>query len=68
MELEQPDKGKITVGETVTIGYYSQEGLQLNEDKRVLDTVREVADYLPLAGGRKLMAAQLLENFLLLRY
>jgi len=60
----RPDSGKIVIGGTVTFGYYHQEGLQLESDKRVIDVIRDVADYIPLDKGKKLMAEQLLERFL----
>ena len=60
----KPDSGKIVVGDTVTFGYYHQEGLNLESDKRVIDVIRDVAEYIPLDKGKKLMAEQLLERFL----
>ncbi len=60
----KPDSGKIIVGETVDFGYYHQDGLKLNEDKRVIDVVRDVAEFIPLEKGKKLGAEQLLERFL----
>ena len=60
----RPDSGKIVIGGTVTFGYYHQEGLQLESDKRVIDVIRDVAEYIPLDKGKKLMAEQLLERFL----
>jgi len=60
----RPDSGKIVVGDTVTFGYYHQEGLNLKTDMRVIDVVREVAEYIPLEKGKKLTAEQLLERFL----
>jgi ATP-binding cassette subfamily F protein uup len=62
-----PDTGKVVVGETVIFGHYRQEGIQLNEDKRVLDVIRDIADYIPLEKGKELSAAQLLERFLFSR-
>lgn len=58
------DTGKIIVGETVVFGYYTQDGLEVDEDKTVLDIVRDIADYIPLAKGQKLSAESLLERFL----
>ena len=60
----QPDTGKVVVGETVTFGHYRQEGIQLSGDKRVIDVVRDIADYIPLEKGKELSAAQMLERFL----
>jgi len=63
MELEKPDAGKITTGETVVYGYYSQSGMVLKEDKRVIEVVKDIAEFIPLADGSKLSAAQLLTKF-----
>jgi ATP-binding cassette subfamily F protein uup len=60
----QPDSGKIVTGETIVYGYYHQAGLVLKEDKRVVDVIKDIAEYLPIAGGKKLTATQLLERFL----
>lgn len=62
--LEPVDSGKVVLGETVVIGYYNQKGLQLKEEKRVIEVIRDIAEYLPLAGGKKITAVQLLERFL----
>ena len=59
-----PDAGKVVVGETVVFGYYAQEGGHFNEDWKVIDAVRDIADWIPVKGGAKLTAAQLLERFL----
>ncbi len=67
MGLEQPDGGKIVTGETVVFGYYSQEGIQLKEGKRVIEVVKDIAEVIPLTKGKKLSAAQLLERFLFSR-
>lgn len=61
---ERPDSGKIIIGETTVFGYYTQDGLALKEDKRVIDVIQDIAEYVPLEKGRKLTAAQLLEKFL----
>jgi ABC transport system ATP-binding/permease protein len=58
------DTGKVVVGETVHFGYYDQEGLQLKGDKTVIDVIRDIAEYVPLAKGMKLTAESLLEKFL----
>ena len=60
----EPDAGKVVVGETVVFGHYAQEGGHFNEDWKVIDAVRDIADWIPLKGGAKLTAAQLLERFL----
>jgi ATP-binding cassette subfamily F protein uup len=64
MGLEKPDGGTIQAGETIVFGYYSQEGLKLNEDKRVIEVVKDIAEYIPLADGSKLSASGLLTKFL----
>lgn len=64
MGLETPDAGKIQTGETIVFGYYSQEGLQLNGDKRVIEVVKDIAEFIPLADGTKLSASGLLTKFL----
>jgi ATP-binding cassette subfamily F protein uup len=60
----RPDSGQIVVGGTVKFGYYTQDGMTLDEDKRVIDVVREIAEYIPMNKGQKLTASQLLERFL----
>jgi ATP-binding cassette subfamily F protein uup len=62
--LVKPDSGKIVVGETVRFGYYSQEGLQFDEQTKVIDVVRKYAEYIDLGGGRKMSAMQFLQHFL----
>ena len=62
--LVKPDSGRIVVGETVQFGYYSQEGLQFDEQLKVIDVVRRVAEYIDLGGGRHLSAMQFLQHFL----
>lgn len=58
------DSGKVVVGDTVKFGYYEQDGLTLEEDKRVIDVIRSIADYIPLKKSKKLSAEALLERFL----
>lgn len=60
----KPDQGKIILGDTVLLGYYKQDGLILKEDRRVIDVIRDIADYIPLKKGHKLSAESLLERFL----
>ncbi|HEX8516087.1 MAG TPA: ABC-F family ATP-binding cassette domain-containing protein [Bacteroidia bacterium] len=64
MELDKPDAGTISTGETIVYGYYSQEGMKLNEDKRVIEIVKDIAEFIPLADGSKLSASALLTKFL----
>lgn len=61
---EPVDGGKIVIGETVVFGYYTQAGMNIKDEKRVIEVIRDIAEYIPLAKGRKLSAAQLLERFL----
>jgi ABC transport system ATP-binding/permease protein len=63
----EPDTGKVVVGETIVFGHYRQEGIQLANDKRVIDVVRDIAEVIPLEKGKELNAAQLLERFLFSR-
>ena len=62
--LEQADSGKINVGDTVLFGNYSQQGLVVKEDMRVIEFVKNMAEHFPLAGGGSLSAAQFLQLFL----
>lgn len=62
-----PDTGKVVIGDTIIFGHYRQEGIRLPEDKRVIEVVRDIADYIPLEKGKALSAAQLLERFLFSR-
>jgi ATP-binding cassette subfamily F protein uup len=66
-EIIRPDSGKVVLGENTVFGYYTQNGIQLMEDKRVLDVIQDIAEYIPLAKGLKLSATQLLERFLFSR-
>ncbi|MDO5665364.1 MAG: ABC-F family ATP-binding cassette domain-containing protein [Bacteroidia bacterium] len=62
--LEQPDSGSFDIGETVNFGYYSQEGLQFNEQTKVIDVVQNIAEVIDLGNGSKLTASQFLQHFL----
>ena len=61
---ENVDAGKIIIGETVVLGYYTQSGINLKEDHRVIDVIRNIAEFIPMHGGQKLSAVQLCERFL----
>ncbi|WP_343567497.1 ABC-F family ATP-binding cassette domain-containing protein [Sphingobacterium sp.] len=61
---EKPDTGSIVVGETTVYGYYKQGGLEVNENDRVLDVVKNIADYIEMANGEVITASQLLTHFL----
>ncbi len=58
------DSGKVVVGGNTVFGYYTQSGIQLSENKRVIDVIQDIAEYIPLEKGQKLTAPQLLERFL----
>ena len=60
----QPDSGKVVLGETVKIGYYTQGGIKAKPNQKVIDVIKEFGDYIPLAKGRQISAQQLLEKFL----
>ena len=62
--IEHPDAGKFDIGETVRFGYFSQEGLQFNEQQKVIDVITDIAEYVDLGGGKHLTASQLLQFFL----
>ncbi len=59
-----PDSGRFVVGETVRFGYFSQDGIQFDEQMKVIDAVRRVAEYVDLGGGRHLSAMQFLQHFM----
>lgn len=62
--IEQPDSGKVNIGDTVVFGNYSQQGLVVKEDMRVIEFVKNIAEHFPLASGGSLSAAQFLQLFL----
>lgn len=59
-----PDGGKVVVGDTIKIGYYTQSGINPKPEQKVIDVIKEFGEYIPLAKGRTISAAQLLERFL----
>lgn len=61
---QQPDDGTIDVGETVRFGYYSQDGISFDKSKKVIDIVRDIAEYVDLGNGQRLSASQFLQHFL----
>ena len=61
---DQPDSGKVIIGETIKFGYYTQAGITVKEGQKVIDVIREYGDYIPLLKGRQISAQQLLERFL----
>lgn len=60
----EPDGGKVVMGETVHLGHYRQEGLQFKAGQKVIEVLKEIAEYIPLTKGRKITASKLLERFL----
>ena len=58
------DSGTIDIGETVRFGYYSQDGLQFDEQMKVIDVVQDIAEVIELGNGKKLTASQFLQHFL----
>ncbi|MBT8313751.1 MAG: ABC-F family ATP-binding cassette domain-containing protein [Maribacter sp.] len=62
--LDQPDAGKVIVGDTIKFGYYTQKGIATKPGQKVIDVIREFGDYIPLKKGRQISAQQLLERFL----
>ncbi|TNJ45784.1 ABC-F family ATP-binding cassette domain-containing protein [Tamlana fucoidanivorans] len=63
----QPDSGKVVKGDTVKFGYYTQNGITIKPEQKVIDVIREFGDYIPLKKGRQISAQQLLERFLFSR-
>lgn len=59
-----PDGGKVVIGDTIKLGYYTQSGINPKEGQKVIDVIKEFGEYIPLAKGRTISAAQLLERFL----
>jgi len=64
---DQPEKGKVVIGDTIVFGYYSQDLIKVDDGKKVIDVVKDVAEYIPLEKGKQLSASQLLERFLFTR-
>ena len=62
--LEPHDSGTIDIGQTVRFGYYSQQGMSFREDQKVIDAVRDIAEYVDMGNGNKLSASQFLQHFL----
>ena len=60
----QPDSGKVVIGETIKLGYYTQSGINPKPEQKVIDVIKEFGEYIPLTKGRLISAAQLLERFL----
>ena len=62
--MVQPDGGRFDIGDTVRFGYFSQEGLQFDESQKVIDVVKDIAEYIDMGGGQHLSASQFLQHFL----
>src|SRR5690554_6567980 len=60
----QPDSGKVVIGDTIKIGYYTQSGINPKPEQKVIDIIKEYGEYIPLTKGRTISAGQLLERFL----
>ena len=59
-----PDEGRFDIGDTVRFGYFSQEGLQFDEQQKVIDVVKDIAEYIDMGGGKHFSASQFLQYFL----
>ncbi|TWO34395.1 ABC-F family ATP-binding cassette domain-containing protein [Seonamhaeicola sediminis] len=66
-QTTKPDSGKVVKGNTVKFGYYTQSGITIKPEQKVIDVIREFGDYIPLKKGRQISAQQLLERFLFSR-
>lgn len=62
--LEKPDSGRFDIGSTVRFGYFSQEGMVFDEQKKVIDVITDIAEYIDMGGGKHLSASQFLQYFL----
>lgn len=63
-QSEKPDAGKVVIGETIKVGYYTQGGITIKPEQKVIEVIKEFGEHIPLAKGRSISAAQLLERFL----
>ena len=63
-EQIQPTTGKVIIGETVKMGFYTQDGIVVKPGQRVIEVIKEFGEYIPLTKGRSISAGQLLERFL----
>lgn len=61
---ETVDSGKVNVGETIVYGYFTQKGIQLKEDRRVIDSLKDIAEVIVMADGKKVSASQMLTHFM----
>ena len=65
--LVKPDSGKINIGETINYGYFTQSGLETDEERRVIQVLKDIAEFIVMSDGRKVSASQLLEHFMFSR-
>ena len=63
-ERTKPDTGKVEIGPSVVIGYYDQESRKLNEEQRMIDYIKDIAEHIPTSDGGTISASQMLERFL----
>ena len=61
---EHADSGKINTGETIVFGYFTQKGMMLKEDKRVIEVLKDIAEVIVMADGKKVSASQMLQHFM----
>lgn len=61
------DAGKVIIGETIKFGYYTQDGIEIKPQQKVIEVIKEFGEYIPLTKGRKISAGQLLERFMFSR-
>jgi len=64
LSQERPDSGRIVIGDTVRFGYFSQEGLQFDDNEKVIDVITKIADYIDVGRGKHMSASQFLQYFL----
>lgn len=62
--IEKPDSGRFDIGSTVKFGYFSQEGLKFDEQKKVIDVITDIAEYIDMGGGKHMSASQFLQYFM----
>lgn len=60
----KPDGGRVLPGDTIVFGYYTQAGIQFSDDKKIIDVVKEIAEYVPLGNGKTATASQMLNKFM----
>ena len=63
-EKQNADSGKINIGQTIVYGYFTQEGIKLKDDKRVIEVLKDIAEVIVMADGKKVTASTLLQHFM----